>query len=154
MPYCHSCGEAYSGEGIYCTTCYSSAQSQSLVRQSYDNQLSTAWTPNTVAQMMRDPSLHYYFNSVTINRVGTVTATMNNERTRCACCNYWFGNDVMLRQHRVANNSGCTDHVCCFGSSHNVVHATRHRHNRCFVLGCRSVIGSRRVGPILRLCSM
>ncbi len=139
MPYCNTCGCAFRGEGIYCYMHKQSAQFQSLIPQSQFDQSRNTWNPSTVTQMMRDPSLHYYCNSVVMDtRSGTVTATMNNRREQCPWCERWFADKEMLSRHYGRSWSGCAAHKCCFHRGDNVVHAMHSAHQRCFVLDCPS----------------
>ena len=153
MPYCNLCAKPIKANNIHCTDCspahsksvipaqsknVTPAQSKSVIRQPHDKQSSNIWNPNTITHTMRDPSLHYYLDSVTANpKTGSVTATMNNQRTQCSCCHRWFGDNVMLKEHK-RKVVRCSQHHACFTSEDNVVHASRHRHDRCFVEGCRS----------------
>lgn len=66
-------------------------------------------------------------------------ADMNNNRVQCGWCEKWFATQAMLDKHNELSPSGCPVHGHCFEAKDNVVHATRHKHDRCFVLGCESM---------------
>lgn len=86
------------------------------------------------------PDLHYLVDTLTIDtRRGLAVAVINNNRVQCDWCKYWFASETMLDKHHEDVSSGCTVHEECFSKSNNVVHATRHKHDRCFVPGCKSV---------------
>lgn len=156
MPYCNECGDLYVGNGIYCHAHKSSSQASSsslnstaspnsttqpVVRQANHQVFGrTGSLSESIIGIASDPGLCSLLDFLTIDaQRGRVIAVLKNNRVQCNWCESWFATQKMLDRHNDDYPSGCAVHGVCFEKSDNVVHATRHTHERCFVLGCKSI---------------
>ena len=144
MPFCTTCGSSFRGHGIHCDIHKTSPpqslpdpSSQQLTRQS-KSQAGSSWITQAANKLAYNQDFQYLADSVTI-RPDEMTMVLNKDRVQCTWCHKWFARRAMLDQHKKSVRSGCQAHGKCFGTSDNVVHATREHHHRCFVPGCKSI---------------
>lgn len=69
----------------------------------------------------------------------TVTAHANLEREQCPVCYVWFANHQQLESHQWEYPVGCEVHGVCMRLEDALWHATKERHERCFVRECGTV---------------
>ncbi|KAH7130300.1 hypothetical protein B0J11DRAFT_248692 [Dendryphion nanum] len=205
MPYCISCGDAFTGPGSLCVfhnpTAFSKTQMDTYnkydnnnlplikyrtsgqgsrhkphkhreyenfnyydqsIEQTFDqfhdtNDLSLApyyhnhtndhqHSPshlNHAAQTFTRLTSQHAINSLTLTStpagLKTISVIPNKDREQCPVCRKWFPDAERLRMHRWEYSSGCEVHGICFGREEEAFHASKCRHDRCFVKGCPSL---------------
>lgn len=68
----------------------------------------------------------------------SVTAEANMEREMCHICKHWFPDHERLEYHQQEFSAGCEEHRKCMRPEDAMYHASREKHDRCFVRGCYS----------------
>lgn len=109
---------------------------------SNNNNVNTSLTQPLV-QTFRTLSRGHEIRSMTYTQfphgVSSVQADANTEREQCDICSSWFPDHRKLMYHQQEYSAGCEEHGICIRPEDAIYHATREKHNRCFLRGCSYV---------------